>query len=129
GLGVDFLLMALVNTLPLLFIGRVLSGITSASFSTANAYIADVTPPEKRAASFGLLGAAFGVGFIIGPALGGTLGDIDLRLPFYVAAGLSLANFLYGYFILPESLPADRREALNLKRANPLGALILLRSY
>ena len=129
GLGVDFLLMALVNTLPLLFIGRVLSGITSASFSTANAYIADVTPPEKRAASFGLLGAAFGVGFIIGPALGGTLGDIDLRLPFYVAAGLSLANFLYGFFILPESLKTEDRDRVDLKRANPLGALMLLRRY
>lgn len=129
GLGVDFLLMALVNTLPLLFIGRVLSGITSASFSTANAYIADVTPPEKRAASFGLLGAAFGIGFIIGPAMGGALGDIDLRLPFYVAAGLSLANFLYGFFILPESLRPEDRDRVDIKRANPLGALMLLRSY
>lgn len=129
GLGLDFILMALVNTVPLLFIGRVLAGITSASFSTANAYIADVVPAEKRAASFGLIGAAFGLGFIIGPALGGMLSGIDLRLPFWVAAGLSLANFCYGWFILPESLPRERRARFDFKRANPLGALLLLRRY
>jgi DHA1 family tetracycline resistance protein-like MFS transporter len=130
GLGLDFVLMAVVNTLPLLFLGRVLSGITSASISTANAYIADVTPPEKRAASFGLLGAAFGVGFVLGPALGGYLGEIDLRLPFWVAAGLALANFLYGWFVLPESHPPERRSArIDWRRANPLGAVGLLRSY
>jgi DHA1 family tetracycline resistance protein-like MFS transporter len=113
-----------------LFLGRVLSGITSASISTANAYIADVTPPEKRAASFGLLGAAFGVGFVLGPALGGYLGEIDLRLPFWVAAGLALANFLYGWFVLPESHPPERRSArIDWRRANPLGAVGLLRSY
>lgn len=129
GLGLDFLLMAVVNTLPLLFIGRVLSGITSASFSTANAYIADITPIERRAASFGILGAAFGLGFIIGPALGGWLGGYDLRLPFFVAAGLSLANFCYGWFVLPESLPPERRARFHPERANPIGALALLRRY
>ncbi len=129
GLGLDFVLMAMAHTLPLLFLGRVLAGLTSASVATANAYIADVTPPDRRAAGFGLLGAAFGLGFVLGPALGGVLGDIDLRLPFWVAAGLSLANFLYGFFILPESLPPSARSALDLRRANPLGALLLLRRY
>lgn len=129
GLALDFVLMALVNTLPLLFLGRVLAGITSASLSTANAYIADVTPAEKRAASFGMLGAAFGIGFVIGPALGGQLGAIDLRLPFWVAAGLAAANFCYGLLILPESLPPERRSGFRWKRANPVGSLILLRRY
>jgi len=129
GLGLDFILMALVNTLPLLFLGRILAGITSASFSTANAYIADVVPPEKRAGSYGMIGAAFGLGFIIGPAMGGYLSGIDLRLPFWVAAGLSLANFCYGWFILPESLPPARRAPFDLRRANPVGALVLLRRY
>jgi MFS transporter, DHA1 family, tetracycline resistance protein len=130
GLGLDFILMAVVQTLPWLVVARVISGMTSASFSTANAYIADVTPPEKRAASYGLLGAAFGIGFVVGPALGGLLGSIDLRLPFWIAAGLALGNFCYGYFVLPESLPAERRTPrLDWRRANPLGALLLLRRY
>ncbi|MEO8672387.1 MAG: TCR/Tet family MFS transporter [Tahibacter sp.] len=130
GLGLDFMLMAVVNTLPLLIVARVISGMTSASFSTANAYIADVTPPEKRAAAFGMLGAAFGIGFVLGPALGGFLGSFDLRLPFWVAAGLALTNFCYGYFILPESLPPERRSPrFLLKHANPIGALGLLRRY
>jgi MFS transporter, DHA1 family, tetracycline resistance protein len=130
GLAADFLFMALANTLPLLLIGRVISGITAASISTANAYIADVTPPEGRAKAFGMLGAAFGIGFVLGPALGGTLGDIDLRAPFYVSAALALANFCYGLFVLPESLPPERRTAtLDLRRANPVGALLLLRRY
>ncbi len=130
GIGVDFLFMALINTLPLLFIGRVISGITAASFSTANAYIADVTPPEKRAASYGMLGAAFGIGFVIGPALGGFLGGINLRLPFFAAAALALANFCYGFFILPESLPPEKRSArFDWSHANPLGAVMLLRRY
>lgn len=129
GLGMDFVLMALVNTLPLLFLGRVLAGITSASVSTAHAYIADVTPPERRAASFGMLGAAFGIGFVIGPALGGVLGSIDLRLPFWVAAGLALANFLYGLLILPESLPPERRDGFQWRRANPVGSLQMLRQH
>ena len=130
GIGVDFLFMALVNTLPLLLIGRCISGITAASFTTANAYIADVTPPEKRAGAFGMLGAAFGIGFVIGPALGGFLGAIDLRLPFWASAGLALANFCYGYFILPESLPPEQRSAkFDWSHANPLGSLVLLRRY
>ena len=126
GLGLDFLLMAVAQTLPLLFIGRVLSGITSASFSTANAYIADVTPPEKRAAAYGKLGMAFGLGFVLAPAIGGMLGEAHPRLPFWIAAGLSLANFCYGFFVLPESLPADRRAPFSWKRANPVASLAFL---
>ena len=104
--------------------------ICAASFSTANAYIADVTPKEKRAAAFGLLGAAFGIGFIVGPALGGFLGHLHIRLPFWVAAGLSLVNFCYGFFVLPESLPPERRSArFDWRHANPFGALVLLRRY
>jgi len=130
GIGVDFLFMALVNTLPLLLIGRCISGITAASFTTANAYIADVTPPEKRAGAFGMLGAAFGIGFVIGPALGGFLGAIDLRLPFWASAALALANFCYGYFILPESLPPEQRSPkFDWSHANPLGSLVLLKRY
>jgi DHA1 family tetracycline resistance protein-like MFS transporter len=106
----------------------VISGITSASISTAFAYIADVTPPERRAAVFGRIGAAFGAGFIVGPAIGGLLGGMDPRLPFWVAAGLSFANTLYGWLILPESLPPNRRSPFRWKSANPLGALDLLRS-
>ncbi|HUY01984.1 MAG TPA: MFS transporter, partial [Rhodocyclaceae bacterium] len=105
GLGVDFAMMALAPSLWLLFVGRAASGLTAASFSTANAYIADVTPVEKRAGAFGMLGAAFGIGFVIGPALGGLLGGINIRLPFWVAAGLAVTNFCYGFFVLPESLP------------------------
>jgi DHA1 family tetracycline resistance protein-like MFS transporter len=130
GIGVDFLFMALVNSIPLLLIGRFFSGALAASFTTANAYIADVTPPEKRAASFGMLGAAFGIGFIIGPALGGFLGGIGVRLPFYAAALLALTNFCYGFFILPESLPPEKRSArFDWSHANPLGSLVLLRRY
>lgn len=129
GLGLDFVLMAVVGTLPLLFLGRVLAGVFSASVSTANAYIADVVPAERRAASFGMLGAAFGIGFVIGPALGGLLGGIELRLPFWVAAGLAFANFLYGYFILPESLPPERRRPFELRRASPVGSLRMLGRY
>jgi DHA1 family tetracycline resistance protein-like MFS transporter len=129
GLGVDFLIMALAGTLPLLFIGRVLSGITAASFSTANAYVADVTPPEKRAAAFGKIGMAFGLGFTLAPVVGAWLGAIDLRLPFFVAAGLSLANFCYGFFVLPESLPPERRAPFAWAKANPLASLQLLRRH
>ncbi|MDP3691969.1 TCR/Tet family MFS transporter [Bradyrhizobium sp.] len=128
GLALDYVLMALAPSLLWLFIGRVISGITSASVSTAYAYITDVTAPERRAAVFGKIGVAFGAGFILGPAVGGLLGDIDSRLPFWVAAGLSFANTLYGYLILPESLPRARRSALRWKSANPIGALHLLRS-
>jgi MFS transporter, DHA1 family, tetracycline resistance protein len=129
GLGCDYLLMALAPTLSWLFVGRVISGITAASFPTANAYIADVTPPEKRAAKFGMLGAAFGLGFIVGPALGGMLGGMGLRYPFWAAAALSLTNALYGFLILPESLPKERRAVFDVRKANPLGALKLLRSH
>jgi MFS transporter, DHA1 family, tetracycline resistance protein len=128
GLALDYGLMALAPSLTWLFIGRVISGITSASVSTAFAYIADVTPPERRAAMFGKIGVAFGAGFILGPAIGGLLGGMDPRLPFWVAAGLSFANALYGLLILPESLPAERRAPFRWKSANPLGALHLLRS-
>ena len=128
GLGLDYVLMALAPSLIWLFIGRVISGITSASISTAFAYIADITPAERRAAVFGKVGAAFGAGFIIGPALGGLLGDADPRLPFWVAAGLSFANTMYGLLILPESLPRERRAPFRWKSANPIGALRLLRS-
>jgi DHA1 family tetracycline resistance protein-like MFS transporter len=128
GLALDYVLMALAPSLTWLFVGRVISGITSASVSTAFAYIADVTPAEQRAAVFGKVGVAFGAGFILGPAVGGLLGGMDPRLPFWVAAGLSFANTLYGLLILPESLPPDRRSPFRWKSANPLGALHLLRS-
>jgi DHA1 family tetracycline resistance protein-like MFS transporter len=128
GLALDYVLMALAPSLSWLFAGRVISGITSASVSTAFAYIADITPAERRAAVFGKVGAAFGAGFIVGPAIGGLLGGFDPRLPFWVAAALSFANTLYGLFILPESLPPDRRAPFRWKSANPLGALRLLRS-
>jgi MFS transporter, DHA1 family, tetracycline resistance protein len=128
GLGVDYLFMALAPTLGWLFVGRVINGITAASFSTANAYVADVTAPQERAKAFGMLGAAFGVGFLVGPAIGGVLGNINLRLPFWAAAGLAVGNWLYGYFVLPESLPPSRRTPeLNWRRANPVGALKFLR--
>lgn len=130
GLGLDFILMAVANSLPLLFLGRVISGITSASFTTANAYVADVTEPAQRAKSFGLLGAAFGTGFILGPLLGGWLGGIDLRLPFWFAAGLALLNFAYGWFVLPESLPlAQRASRFDWSHANPFGSIRLLKRY
>jgi DHA1 family tetracycline resistance protein-like MFS transporter len=129
GLGLDYVLMALAPNLAWLFVGRVISGITAASVSTGMAYIADVTPPEKRAAAFGRVGIAFGLGFVLGPALGGLLGSVDPRLPFWVAAGLSLANAMYGLFILPESLPREKRRAFEWRRANPLGSLRLLRSH
>ena len=129
GLGLDFILMALAPNLWWLLVGRVISGITAASFSTAAAYISDVTPPEKRAASFGMIGAAFGVGFIVGPALGGLLGAISPRLPFWASAAMALANVCWGLFVLPESLPKDKRVPFAWKNAHPLGALRLLRSH
>ncbi len=130
GLALDFVIMAVAHTLPLLFIGRLLSGVTSASFSTANAYIADVTPPEQRAAAFGKLGMAFGLGFTLAPVFGSWLGLIDLRFPFYVAAILCFANFCYGYFVLPESLaPENRSKTFEWKRANPLASLKMLRAH
>jgi MFS transporter, DHA1 family, tetracycline resistance protein len=129
GLGLDYILMAVAPNLVWLFVGRVISGITAASFSTANAYIADVTPPEERAGAFGLVGAAFGVGFVLGPAIGGIMGDIDPRLPFWVAAVLTLANAAYGFFMVPESLPPERRMGFSWTRANPVGSLRLLAQH
>jgi DHA1 family tetracycline resistance protein-like MFS transporter len=129
GLGLDYIVMALAPTIGWLFVGRVISGITAASINTGTAYVADVVAPEKRAAAFGMIGAAFGVGFVLGPALGGLLGNSDPRLPFWVAGGLSLANALYGFFVLPESLPLEKRKAFTLRRANPVGSLVLLRSH
>jgi DHA1 family tetracycline resistance protein-like MFS transporter len=120
--------MAMAPNLSWLFVGRVISGITAASVSTAMAYVADVTPAEKRAGSYGLVGMAFGVGFIIGPAFGGLLGSVDPRLPFWAAAACSLANVLYGLLVLPESLAPDRRRAFSWRRASPAGSLRLLRS-
>ncbi len=129
GLGLDYIMMALAPTLGWLIAGRMISGVTSASIATAFAYVADVVTPEKRAKTYGLMGAAFGIGFVIGPALGGLLSTASPRLPFWVAAAFSLTNFLYGTFILPESLPPDRRGPFSWKRANPVGALQLLGKY
>ena len=128
GLGADYVLMALAPSLVWLFVGRLISGVTSASISTAFAYIADVTAPEKRAATFGKVGAAFGAGFVLGPAVGGLLGGMDPRLPFWVAAGLSFTNAMYGLLVLPESLPLGLRAPFRWRRANPVGALHLLLS-
>jgi DHA1 family tetracycline resistance protein-like MFS transporter len=129
GLGLDYILMALAPSLAWLFVGRVISGITSASISTGFAYVADVTPPDLRGARFGMMGVAFGAGFVLGPAIGGLAGSVDPRLPFWIAAGLGLANALYGWLILPESLPASSRMAFSWRRANPLGAITLLRAH
>jgi DHA1 family tetracycline resistance protein-like MFS transporter len=129
GLGLDYVVMALAPSIGWLFLGRVISGITTSSIPTAMAYITDVTPKEKRAAAFGMIGVAFGVGFAFGPALGGLLGNINPRLAFWVAAGLSLANWVWGYFFVPESLATNQRKAFELRRANPVGSLVLLRSH
>ena len=129
GLGLDYVLMALSPNLGFLFAGRIISGVCAASVPTANAYISDITPPEARAGRFGMLGAAFGVGFVIGPAIGGPLGALDLRAPFWVAAGLSLVNAAYGYFILPESLPVERRTTrFTWRKANFIGGLRLFKT-
>ncbi|MEG3049330.1 MAG: MFS transporter, partial [Thermomonas sp.] len=130
GLGLDFVFMALAPNLAWLFVGRIISAMTSASFTTANAYIADVTAPEERAKSFGMIGAAFGLGFIIGPLIGGVLGDVDHRLPFWFAAGLALLNFCYGLFVLPESLPKEKRTpTFDWTHAKPMGGVKMLRDY
>ncbi|MEZ5947021.1 MAG: TCR/Tet family MFS transporter [Hyphomonas sp.] len=121
-LVIDFLVMGLAHNIWLLFIGRALSGISGATYSTANAYIADVTTPEERGRAFGMIGAAFGFGFVFGPVIGGFLGEVDPRAPFFAGAGLALLNFLYGLFVLPESHAPENRRAFNLSRANPLGA-------
>lgn len=128
-LGLDYLITGLAPTIWWLFIGRILSGIAGASYTTANAFIADVSPPEKRAANFGLTGAAFGIGFVVGPALGGLLGQYGLRLPFYVSAGLAVANALFGLIVMKESLPREHRRPFELWRANPVGTLVALRRY
>lgn len=127
GLALDYVALALAPTLGWLFVGRVVSAITAATWATAFAYIADVAAPEERAKAFGRAASGFGLGFVLGPALGGWLGDIAPRLPFWVAAGLTLANFAFGWFVLPESLPKRRRAAFSLARANPVGALRMLR--
>jgi MFS transporter, DHA1 family, tetracycline resistance protein len=129
GLGLDYIFMALAPSLRWLFVGRIISGITTSNVSTAFAYITDVTAPAERAKKFGMLGAAFGLGFVIGPAVGGLLGHYSLRAPFWAAAGLSLANFFYGVFVLPESLPPEKRAKSAWHLANPLGSLTLLRSH
>jgi len=129
GFGIDYLFLAYAPTIGWLFVGRLVAGITGASFTTASAYIADISTPEKRAQNFGMLGAAFGLGFIIGPALGGQLGEFGPRVPFIASAVLTLLNWLYGFFILPESLPKENRRAFEWKRANPVGSLVQLRKY
>lgn len=129
GFGIDYLFLAFAPTIGWLFVGRVIAGITGASFTTASAYIADVSTPEKRAQNFGMIGVAFGLGFILGPVIGGILGKMDTHYPFYAAAGLAFLNAAYGFFILPESLSKEHRRQLDWKRCNPLGTLMQLRKY
>ncbi len=129
GFGVDYILLSIAPTIGWLFLGRVIAGITGASFTTATAYIADISTNENRAQNFGMIGAAFGLGFIIGPVIGGVLGQYGARLPFIVAAALALLNALYGYFVLPESLSKENRRPFSWKRANPLGSLLQLKKY
>src|SRR5882672_657991 len=127
GSGLDYFLLAFAPNLPWFFLGRMISGITGANITAATAYIADISPPEKRAANFGLIGAAFGLGFIIGPVMGGWLGNFSLRLPFMVAGGLTLLNWVYGLLVLPESLAPQNRRSFNWGRSNPVGSLLDLR--
>ncbi|HEY4171362.1 MAG TPA: TCR/Tet family MFS transporter [Reyranella sp.] len=129
GLGLDYVFMAVAPSLTLLFVGRIVSGITSATIHTGFAYIADVTPEQERARAFGLIGVAFGLGFVVGPALGGLLAGVDIRLPFWASAAAALANAAFGWFVLPESLPPERRMAFDWKRANPVGAFRLLAAH
>lgn len=129
GFAVDYSIAALAPTLSWLFVARVLAGITGASFTTASAYIADISTPEKRSQNFGIIGAAFGLGFIVGPVIGGILGQYGSRVPFIAAAVLSILNWLYGYFILPESLPQEKRRKFDFKRANPLGSFMRLMKF
>ncbi len=129
GLGIDYILLSFAPSLAWLFVGRAIAGIGGASFTTATAYIADISTNENRAQNFGMLGAAFGIGFIVGPVIGGLLGSLGPRIPFMVAAGLSFINFMYGYFVLPESLAKENRRAFDIKRANPLGSLMQLKKY
>src|SRR5438045_4739391 len=127
GVAIDYVFMALAPSLRWLFVGRLISGITTSNVATAFAYVTDVTAPEKRAKPFGLISAAFGLGFVVGPAIGGYLGNVNFGFPFWAASALSLANACYGYFVLPESLPPERRAKSAWRMANPLGALGLLR--
>jgi MFS transporter, DHA1 family, tetracycline resistance protein len=129
GFGIDYIFLALAPSIGWLFVGRIIAGITGASFSTASAYVADISAPDKRAQNFGMIGAAFGLGFIIGPLIGGLLGQFGPRVPFVAAAVLTLMNWLYGYFVLPESLPVEKRRPFEWKRANPIGSLMQLRKY
>jgi MFS transporter, DHA1 family, tetracycline resistance protein len=129
GLSIDYLFLAFAPTVGLLFVGRIIAGIGGASFTTATAYIADISEPEKRAQNFGLIGVAFGLGFIIGPVIGGILGQFGTRIPFIAASILAMLNFLYGYFILPESLAKENRRKFDWKRANPIGSLKQLNKY
>jgi DHA1 family tetracycline resistance protein-like MFS transporter len=128
-LGVDYIIMGFAPTLAWLFVGRAIAGAAGASFTPAYAYVADISPPERRAQNFGVVSAAFGIGFIIGPAIGGLLGTLGSRAPFFTAAALSLINFCYGFFVLPESLPPERRRAFEWRRANPLGTLSQMRKH
>jgi MFS transporter, DHA1 family, tetracycline resistance protein len=127
--GLDYLVMGFAPSLAWLFAGRLIAGATGAAYATGFSYMADITPPEKRGQAFGLIGAAFGIGFVVGPAVGGLLGELGTRAPFFAAGGLALLNAAFGYFVLPESLPADRRRAFSLRRANPLGTLLQLRRH
>jgi len=129
GFGIDYVLLSFAPSIAWLFLGRAIAGITGASFTTAAAYIADISTPENRAKNFGMIGAAFGLGFVIGPILGGFLGELGERVPFMVAAGLAFANWLYGYFVLPESLAPANRRPFDIKRANPIGSLLHLKKY
>ena len=129
GFGIDYLFLSFAPTIGWLFLGRVIAGLTGASFTTASAYIADISTNENRAQNFGMIGAAFGLGFIVGPVIGGLLGQFGPRVPFLAAAALCLINCLWGYFILPESLPKEKRRSFQWKRANPLGALVHLKKY
>lgn len=129
GFGLDYIFLAVAPTIGWLFVGRLIAGALGASFTTAGAYIADVSTPEKRGQNFGMIGAAFGLGFIIGPGLGGLLGSFGPRVPFMAATGLSLLNWLYGYFILPESLKLENRRKFEWKRANPIASLLNLKRY
>lgn len=129
GLGVDYLFSAVAPSLFWLFVGRIIAGVCGSSYVIANAYIADVTAPENRAKAFGMVGAAFGVGFVLGPAIGGLLGELGPRVPFHVAAGISMLNFVYGWFVVPETLPPEKRRAFEWGRSNPFGAFRVFRRY
>ncbi len=129
GFGIDYLFLSFAPTIGWLFVGRIIAGITGASFTTASAYIADISTNENRAQNFGMIGAAFGLGFILGPMIGGLLGELGPRVPFFVAAGLALLNCAYGYFVLPESLDKEHRRSFEWRRANPIGSLLQLKKY